>query len=119
VGKEPFQFRYFERGRRILSWRDSRLLQSAAEKSPSKFDIRHRLSIAAIYDVPLFREAPNMFVRTLLGGWQLGTIITEQTGFAAALAGVNDTTGTGVDSRPDVGPGQAAMLPRSNRTRER
>ena len=32
--------------------------------------------IAAIYDVPLFRDASQPLVRTLLGGWQLGTIIT-------------------------------------------
>ena len=79
-------------------------------RSDSVFDIRHRLSIAAIYDVPLFRDSSRPLVRTLLGGWQLGTIITAQTGFAAALAGVVDTTGTGVVSRPDVVPGQDPML---------
>ena len=54
-----------------------------------------------------------------LGGWQLGTIITAQTGFAAALAGVVDTTGTGVVSRPDMIAGQDPMLDRGDRTRER
>lgn len=88
-------------------------------RSDSIFDIRHRLSIAAIYDVPLFREASHPLVRTFLGGWQLGTIITAQTGFAAALAGVVDTTGTGVLSRPNVVPGQDPMLPRGERTRAR
>ena len=88
-------------------------------RSDSVFDIRHRLSIAAIYDVPLFRDSSRPLVRTLLGGWQLGTIITAQTGFAAALAGVVDTTGTGVLSRPNVVPGQDPMLPRGERTRAR
>lgn len=91
----------------------------SASRSPSVFDIRHRLSIAAIYDVPLFRTASNGFVRTVLGGWQLGTIITVQTGFASALSPIADTTGTGVLSRPDVVPGQEPMLDRSERTRER
>ncbi len=91
----------------------------ASSRSPSGFDIRHRLSMAAIYDVPLFRNASSRAVRTLLGGWQLGTIITEQTGFGAALANVADTTGTGVASRVDVVPGQRAMLDRGQRTRER
>jgi hypothetical protein len=91
----------------------------SGSRSDSVFDIRHRLSIAAIYDVPLFRDASQRFVRTFLGGWQLGTIITAQTGFAAALAGVVDTTGTGVVSRPDLLPGKDPMLHRSDRTRDR
>jgi hypothetical protein len=91
----------------------------SGSRSDSVFDIRHRLSIAAIYDVPLFRDASQRFVRTFLGGWQLGTIITAQTGFAATLAGVVDTTGTGVVSRPDLLPGKDPMLHRSDRTRDR
>ena len=90
----------------------------AGSKAPSIFDIRHRLSIAAIYDVPLFVDSRNAWVRGLLGGWQLGTIITEQTGFAAALSNVVDTTGTGIASRPDA-VGGPAMLPRDQRTRAR
>ena len=83
------------------------------------FDIRHRLSTAAIYDVPLFTHASRAPVRTLLGGWQLGAIITEQTGFSAALQTVGDTTGTGVSSRPNVVPGQKALFLRSERSRDR
>ncbi|MBZ2177591.1 MAG: carboxypeptidase regulatory-like domain-containing protein [Acidobacteriota bacterium] len=90
-----------------------------AERSDSVFDIRHRLSTAAIYDVPLFRDAPSRWTRSLLGGWQLGTIITAQTGFAAALSGGRDTTGTGVISRLNVVAGQNPMLPRGERTRTR
>ncbi|MBI3694269.1 MAG: TonB-dependent receptor [Acidobacteria bacterium] len=90
-----------------------------ADRSPSVFDIRHRLSMAAIYDVPLFAHAPRAAVRTLLGGWQLGTIITEQTGFSATLQTVGDTTGTGVSSRPSVVAGQKANLSRSERSRDR
>jgi hypothetical protein len=91
----------------------------AGSRSDSVFDIRHRLSIAAIYDVPLFRESSQRLVRTILGGWQLGTIITVQTGFAAALTGVVDTTGTGVVSRPNMIAGQDPMLDRGERTRAR
>ena len=56
---------------------------------------------------------------TLLGGWQLGTIIIAQTGFAALLNGVVDTTGTGVVSRPDLKAGADPMLDRGERTRAR
>ena len=78
-----------------------------SDRSPSVFDTRQRMSVALIYDVPLFAKASQAAVRTLLGGWQLGTIVTEQAGFPAALTTVGDTTGTGVSSRPSVvaGPG--------------
>jgi len=94
-------------------------LNLGANRAVSGFDIRHRLSMAAIYDVPLFRNASSGVVRTLLGGWQLGTIITEQTGFGLAMGNIADTTGTGVVSRPDIVSGQQAMLDRGQRTRER
>ncbi|MGH9674095.1 MAG: hypothetical protein ACRD44_13015 [Bryobacteraceae bacterium] len=91
----------------------------SGERSNSIYDIRHRLSIAAIYDVPWFRASANAAARALLGGWQLSTIITEQTGFASNLARVVDTTGTGIASRVNMVAGQDPMLPRGERTRER
>jgi hypothetical protein len=87
-------------------------------RSPSAFDVSHRFSLAFIYDVPLFTSARGL-ARTLLGGWQIGSIVTEQTGFAAALSTVVDTTGTGIASRPDAVAGQSAMLPGGQRTRDR
>ena len=45
--------------------------------------------------------------------------MTEQTGFAAALSTVVDTTGTGIASRPDAVAGQSPMLDRGQRTRDR
>ena len=83
----------------------------SGSRAPSAFDVPHRLSMAAIYDVP--------GKGLILGGWQFGTIVTEQTGFAAALAGVVDTTGTGVVSRTNAVSGQNPMLPRDQRTRAR
>ncbi len=94
-------------------------MDMAGSRSPSVFDIAHRLSMAAIYDVPLFRKHPQAAVRTLLGGWQLGTIITEQTGFGAAIGSVVDTTGTGIASRTNAVAGQRFMLDRGQRTRAR
>src|SRR5262249_10296710 len=40
-----------------------------ADKSPSVFDIAHRLSGAAIYELPIFRKSGSHLARTLLGGW--------------------------------------------------
>lgn len=91
----------------------------AGNRAPSIFDIRHRFSLALLYDIPIFRNASSAAVRTLLGGWQLGVISTHQTGFATGLTGTIDTTGTGVVSRPDAVAGQTAMLDRGQRTRAR
>jgi len=90
----------------------------AADKAYAGFDIRHRLSVAAIYSLPLFRSGMPL-MRTLLGGWQLGAILTEQTGFASSMAGSGDTTGTGVGSRQSIVPGQSLELSRGERSRER
>jgi hypothetical protein len=90
----------------------------ANERSNSIYDIRHRLSIAAMYGLPALSSS-NALVRTILGGWQLGSIITEQTGFASGLTRVVDTTGTGIASRVNMVAGQDPMLPRDQRTRDR
>lgn len=88
-----------------------------AEKAPAAFDLRHRFSFAAIYDLPFFRNGGSLWLRGLFGGWQLSTIVTEQTGFASLLSGVGDTTGTGISSRPDMIANP--NLPRSERSRDR
>ena len=90
-----------------------------AARSYALYDIAHRLSAAAIYDLPVFRSSKQPILRTMLGGWQLSTIITEQTGFAAAPTGGSDTTGTGVTSRLNAVLGQSPMLPRDQRTQAR
>lgn len=87
------------------------------EKSFAAFDLRHRMSAAVIWDVPLFAKSSSSMLRTMLGGWQLGTIMTLQTGFAATVAGVGDTTGTGVSSRPDMS--GSPDLGRGERSRDR
>lgn len=84
--------------------------------SISGFDVGQRLSVGAIYNLPFFAKAPNSLLGEIGGGWQLSTIISIQTGFPAGLSGVGDTTGTGVNSRVSVVPGQKPMLPRGKRT---
>jgi outer membrane receptor protein involved in Fe transport len=89
----------------------------SGERSPSVFDIRHRFSLAMLYDIPTpGLSGPASYI---LGGWQLGAIVTAQTGFASSLSGVGDTTGTGVSSRPSVVAGQTPILSHDERSRER
>jgi hypothetical protein len=47
------------------------------DKSSSALDHRHRLTFAAVYDVPLFRKS-NPFVKNVLGNWSLAPIFTYE-----------------------------------------
>ena len=69
-------------------------------------------------DIPFFRTTggPAGF---FLGGWQVSTIVTAQSGFPAPVTNNVDTTGTGIQSRPDLVPGQRGDLPASERTWKR
>jgi hypothetical protein len=86
------------------------------DHSVSGFDLTQRFVQTVIYDVPFFKSMQGA-ARHILDGWQLSTIITEQSGFPAFVTrSTLDTTGTGISSRPDQVPGQKADLPRSERT---
>lgn len=85
--------------------------------SPSDFDVRHRVTAAVVYDLPVGkgrRWAPgNMFVEGALGGWQISTIGTLQSGtpFTVQTGFDNSSTALGgypVD-RPNVVPGHSVM----------
>ncbi len=81
----------------------------ANERSTSGFDLRHRFVTTFLYDLPFFKGSKGL-TRALLGGWQASTIITLQDGYPAPVIANRDTTGTGVQSRPDVLPGQNGNL---------
>jgi hypothetical protein len=49
-------------------------LNRAAERGDATFDVRHRFASSLIWDVPFART------NVILGGWQLATIVTLQTG---------------------------------------
>lgn len=68
----------------VQNWDDLR-----AERSISSNDLPHRLTVSAIYDVPLGREG-NRVYRALLGGFQINPILTVQSGNPIGI-----TTGAG------------------------
>ncbi|MCU1322587.1 MAG: TonB-dependent receptor [Acidobacteriaceae bacterium] len=79
------------------------------DRSISVFNIPHRFVGTVLYDLPFFKNT-NGFKKLLLDGFQVSTIVTAQSGLAAAATNTVDTTGTGVNSRPDLVPGQTANL---------
>ncbi|MFN7543431.1 MAG: carboxypeptidase regulatory-like domain-containing protein [Acidobacteriota bacterium] len=86
------------------------------DKATSGFDVRHRQVNTVLYDLPFFRNSTNRLMKSFLGGWQASTIMTFQSGFPAPVGANIDTTGTGVNSRPDQISGQNGNLPGSQRT---
>jgi hypothetical protein len=86
------------------------------DRSTSGFDVRHRQVNTVLYDLPFFRNSSNKFLKGFLGGWQASTIMTFQGGFPAPVTANIDTTGTGINSRPDQVSGQNGNLPGDQRT---
>jgi hypothetical protein len=91
----------------------------AAERALSTFHTAHRLVTSTLYELPFGKG--NRFLdkggiaNVLLGGWQLGSIITIQTGNPRTVtSGVDQAvTGGGFD-RPNA-TGEDAVLPKSER----
>jgi hypothetical protein len=51
----------------------------SADWGPSEFDVRHRFTVTALWDLPK-PKSDSAFVQKALGGWQLNTIISLQSG---------------------------------------
>jgi len=71
----------------------------AAERGNSDFDIRHRLSWSVLYEIPNMRRLPKV----LGEGWQLGGILSLQTGQPFSVLTGQGLSGTGLgNDRPDL-----------------
>jgi hypothetical protein len=82
----------------------------------SVFDIPHRFVGTVLYDVPFYRNASG-YKRLLLGGFQVSTILTAVSGDPTAVFYTGPTVNaSSQNARPDVVPGQAPNIPRSDRT---
>jgi len=82
------------------------------ERGPSSFDVRHRLVLSPLYELPVGKgkllNIDNGFANAIIGGWQVGGILTVQGGVPNTLTigGVdNSITQTGYD-RPNYVTGQ-------------
>nr|MCU0248360.1 TonB-dependent receptor [Bryobacter sp.] len=91
------------------------IYNAAGDRSIAGFDVPHRLVQTILYDLPFFRENKGL-AGTLLGGWQLSTIMTFQSGYPSPVTNNVDTTGTGINSRPDQVAGQNGNLAGEERT---
>jgi hypothetical protein len=83
-----------------------------AERGPSTFDTRQRFTAAANFAAPSFGFGPAWFKN----GWQLGAIVTAQTGRPIPIEDSYDNSGryNHYNQRPDVVAGVNPILPHWN-----
>jgi hypothetical protein len=81
----------------------------SCERGLSAFDARHRMVTSVLYDLPVGRDKmlnlTNPVANTIIGGWELGGILTLQSGMPGNLGigGVdNASTGSGGYDRPSA-----------------
>lgn len=91
------------------------------ERGLSAFDFRHRLTVSSLYELPIGKgQALNLdgWLNALVGGWQLGAILTFQSGFPnTILCGPGNIQGAGTGyCKPDAVPNVAGNLPKDQRT---
>jgi hypothetical protein len=87
-------------------------------RSLSTQDIPHRFTATALYDLPFFRTG-NAFLRTVLGGWNVGGIYSYQSGTVFSVANPFDTVGSGggVLTNADLGAPYQQIDPRESNNR--
>ncbi|HEV2710370.1 MAG TPA: carboxypeptidase regulatory-like domain-containing protein [Edaphobacter sp.] len=76
----------------------------ANDYSRSALDRTHRLTIAAVYDLPYFKHS-NWLAKNLIGNWEVAPIYTyESPEYATALSGVNSNLNgdSGGIDRPQI-----------------
>jgi hypothetical protein len=91
------------------------LLQKSYRVGPCDFDLRQVATGTLIWDIPA-PHLDNSFANVLVNGWQLGGILTAQTGapFSVTVGGGNDPLGTGFNG--DFSMDLADLLPNCNPT---
>ena len=80
------------------------------EWGPSIFDVRHRLVMSVLYELPFGSDKPFMqegIGNVIFGGWQVSAIINKSSGFPRDPATGTDIPNTGVGTyRPNLVSGQ-------------
>jgi hypothetical protein len=85
------------------------------DRAVSGFDVTQRFVETVLYNVPFFHGLHGAS-KYVLDGWQLSAIMTAQSGFPTPVTLNVQTTGTGLNTRPDQVPGQRGDLPGDQRT---
>jgi hypothetical protein len=63
-------------------------------KGPSDFDVRHNVSVNGLWDIPSPKALPK-FAKTIIGGWEMGTIFSFNSGIPTTPIIDGDPMGLG------------------------
>ncbi|MFY9789861.1 MAG: TonB-dependent receptor [Candidatus Sulfotelmatobacter sp.] len=90
-----------------LSWVTNPYAGWRYDVGPSVLDRTDVAFFNFVYNIPAFRDSPNRFLKTAVGGWQLSGIVTVETGPPENLSinGQNVSSifpGGDVNNRPDL-----------------
>jgi hypothetical protein len=76
------------------------------DRGDSLFDIRHRFTQAALYDLPIGQgkrfHFEHKWANTMFGDWQANMILSAQSGLPFAPVLANSVANTGTSSRPNL-----------------
>jgi len=95
----------------------------SCERGLSSFHVAHRMVTSALYELPFGKGRRFMntggIANAVLGGWEVGSIITLQSGFPITVTSGRDQSNTGAGFDRPLTNGQKVALPRGQQDPER
>lgn len=70
------------------------------ERGPSDFDVKHYFNLSSVYELPFFRQRKDL-IGSILGGFEISSIVTYRTGFPfTPVVDASTSTPGGVNLSP-------------------
>ena len=66
-----------------------------ADRSSSALDHRHRFTITALYDMPMFKSSNSWVMKNVVGNWELAPVYTFESPEYATVQAAQDANGNG------------------------
>ena len=66
-----------------------------ADRSSSALDRRHRFTITALYDMPMFKHSSSWLMRNVVGNWEAAPVYTYEAPEYATVQAARDANGNG------------------------
>jgi hypothetical protein len=66
-----------------------------SDRSSSALDHRHRFTLTALYDLPLFKNSNSWLVKNVVGNWEFAPVYTFESPEYATVQSAVDTNGNG------------------------
>ncbi len=96
---------------------------SSGERALSNFHVAHRLAASSIWEIPIGRRKRWLntggLANAVLGSWQLGSIVTLQTGTPFTIYYGQDVANIGEGTQRPTAAGISPFLPESERSPQR